>query len=62
MFSWILTKLDKHFEKMLEESMQRTANKQNREFEKAYNRNKRPYINEIGADVPSKGNIIDERV
>ena len=47
---------------MLEESMQRTANKQNREFEEAYNRNKRPYINEVGADVPSKGNIIDERV
>ena len=47
---------------MLEESMQRTADKQNRKFEQAYNRNKQPYINEIGADVPSKGNIIDEKV
>lgn len=62
MFSWILRKIDKHFEKMLEESMQRTADKQNRKFEQAYNRNKQPYINEIGADVPSKGTIIDEKV
>ena len=33
MFSWILAKLDKHFEKMLEESMQRTADRMNKEHE-----------------------------
>lgn len=47
---------------MLERGMQRTADRMNREFEQAYNRNKPPYINEIGADVPSKGHIIDEEV
>jgi hypothetical protein len=62
MFSWILAKLDKHFEKMLEESMQRTADRMNKEHEAMYNQNKVPYINEIGADVPSKGSIIDEEV
>ena len=62
MFSWILRKIDKEFERMIERGMQRTADRMNREFEQAYNRNKPPYINEIGADVPSKGHIIDEEV
>ena len=34
----------------------------NKEHEAMYNQNKVPYINEIGADVPSKGSIIDEEV
>ena len=62
MFSWILAKIDKHFENMLEDSMRRTADRMNKEHEAMYNRNKTPYINEIGADVPSKGSIIDEKV
>lgn len=62
MLSWIIRKINKEFERMLERGMQRTADRMNAEHEAMYNRNKVPYINEIGADKPSKGNIIDERV
>jgi hypothetical protein len=64
--SWIIRKINKEFERLLERSFQRTADRINarnlKEFEAMYDRNKVPYINEIGADKPSKGNIVDERV
>jgi hypothetical protein len=65
-FSWIGRKISREFERFLERSFQKTADRLNKEHEIEYQRMydslKTDYINEIGADVPSKGTIVDKRI
>ena len=66
MLSWIGRKISREFERFLERSFQKTADRLSQqheiEYKKMYDRNKVTYINEIGADVPSKGTIVDEKI
>lgn len=66
MFSWLGRKISEEFERFLERSFQKTADRLNKEHEIEYQRMydslKTDYINEIGADVPSKGTIVDKRI